>query len=91
MPSILHLLRPFFTFQALETMNNSKATYEKIAKDIKFKHTAQKDEMMKIVTDDISNILDEKITKFDKGYVPACQKLSVQAKTVSKYLQKVEK
>ena len=78
-------------FQALETVNNSKATYEKTAKDIKLKHTAQKDEMMKTVTDTISTILDEKIKEVDKVYHPACQKLSVQAEMISSYLQKVEK
>ena len=78
-------------FQALETVNNSKATYEKTAKDIKIKHTAQKDEMMKTVTDTISKILDEKIKEVDKVYHPACQKLSVQAEMISNYLQKVEK
>ena len=78
-------------FQALETLNNSKATYEKTAKDIKLKHTAQKDEMMKTVTDTISKILDEKIKEVDKVYDPPCQKLSVQAGAISNYLQKVEK
>ena len=80
-----------FTFQALETVNNSKATYEKTAKDIKVKHTAQKDEMVKTVTDGISKILDEKIKEVDKIYDPACQKLSVQAEVISNYLEKVEK
>ena len=81
----------FFTFKALETVNNSKATYEKTAKDIKVKHTAQKDETMKTVTDGISKILDEKIKEVDKIYDPACQKLSVQAEAISNYLEKVEK
>ena len=87
-----------FTFQALETVNKSKATYEKTAKDIKVKHTAQKDEMMKIVAKEISNvtdgitkILNEKMTEVDKVYDPACQKLSVQAETITNYLEKVEK
>ena len=75
----------------METVNNSKATYEKTAKDIKVKHITQKDEMVKTVTDGISKILDEKIKEVDKIYDPACQKLSVQAKTISKYLEKVEK
>ena len=79
------------TYQALETVNNSKATYEKTAKDIKVKHTAKKDEVIKIVTDTISKILDEKIKEVDKVYDAACQKLSVQAETISSYLQKVEK
>jgi hypothetical protein len=79
------------TFQALETVNNSKATYEKTSKDIKVKHTAQKDEMMKTVADGINKILEDKIQEVDKAYDPACQKLSVQAETISNYLQKVEK
>ena len=85
------LLCPVFTFKALETVNNSKATYEKTAKDIKVKHTTQKDEMVKTVTDGISKILDEKIKEVDKIYDPACQKLSVQAEAISNYLEKVEK
>ena len=79
------------TFQALETVNNSKATYEKTANDIKVKHTAQKDEMMKTVTDALSKILDDKITEVDEVYDPACQELSIQAETISNYLEKVEK
>ena len=75
----------------METVNNSKATYEKTAKDIKVKHTAQKDEMMKTVADGINKILTDKIKEVDKAYDPACQKLSVQAETISNYLQKVEK
>jgi hypothetical protein len=75
----------------LETFNNSKATYEKTSKDIKVKHTAQKDEMMKTVADGINKILEDKIKEVDKGYDPACQKLSVQAEMISNYLQKVEK
>ena len=74
----------------METVNNSKATYEKTAKDIKVKHTAQKDELMKTVTDNISKILDKKLTEVDKVYDPACQKLSVQAETITNYLEKVE-
>ena len=85
------LLCPVFTFKALETVNNSKATYEKTVKDIKVKHTTQKDEMVKTVTDGISKILDEKIKEVDKVYDPACQKLSVQAEAISNYLEKVEK
>ena len=81
----------FFTFKALETVNNSKATYEKTAKDIKVKHTTQKNEMIKTVTDGISKILDKKIKEVDKVYDPACQKLSVQAEAISNYLEKVEK
>jgi hypothetical protein len=81
----------FFAFQALGTVNNSKATYEKTSKDIKVKHTAQKDEMMKTVADGINKILEDKIQEVDKGYDPACQKLSVQAEMISNYLQKVEK
>ena len=72
-------------------MNNSNATYEKTAKDIKVKHTAQKDEMMKTITDNISKILNEKMTEVDKVYEPACQKLSAQAETITNYLEKVEK
>ena len=83
--SFLHFL------QALETVNNSKGTYEKTSKDIKVKHTAQKNEMMKTVADGISKILEDKIQEVDKGYNPACQKLSVQADTISNYVQKVEK
>ena len=60
-------------------------------KDIKVKHTAQKDEMMKTVTDNISKILNEKMTEVDKVYDPACQKLSAQAETITNYLEKVEK
>ena len=80
-----------YFLEALQTVNNSKATYEKTAKDIKVKHTAQKDEIMKTVTDGISKILDEKIKEVDKIYDPACQKLSVQAEAISNYLEKVEK
>ena len=75
----------------MQTVNNRKATYEKTAKDIKVKHTTQKDDMMKTVTDGVSKILDEKITEVDKVYDPACQKLFVQAEMISNYLQKVEK
>jgi hypothetical protein len=75
----------------LKTVNNSKATYEKTSKDIKVKHTAQKDEIMKTVVDGINKILEDKIKEVDKGYDPACQKLSVQAEKISNYLQKVEK
>ncbi len=75
----------------MQTVNNSKATYEKTAKAIKVKHTAQKDEMMKTVADGMNKILAEKIQEVDKAYDPACQKLSVQAETISNYLQKVEK
>ena len=97
----------------METVNNSKATYEKTAKDIKVKHTAEmtkrKDEIMKqkdeiiktvmkivinnveTVTDSINKNLEEKITEVDKVYDPACQKLSIQAETISNYLQKVGK
>ena len=72
-------------------MNKSKATYEKTAKDIKVKHTTQKDEMMKTLTDNISKVLEKKITEVDQVYDPACQKLSVQAETITNYLEKVEK
>ena len=47
--------------------------------------------MMKTVTDGISKILNEKMTEVDKVYDPACQKLSVQAETITNYLEKVEK
>ena len=82
---------PNFTLEALETVDRKKATYEKTAKDIKVKHTAQKNEMMKTLTDGISKILNEKTTEVDKVYDPACQKHSVQAETVTNYLEKVEK
>jgi F0F1-type ATP synthase membrane subunit b/b' len=75
----------------LETVNNSKATYEKTSKDIKVKHTTQKDEIMKTVVDGINKILEDKIQEVDKAYDPACQKLSDQAEMISNYLQKVEK
>ena len=77
---------PNFTLEALETVNNSKATYEKTVKDIKVKHTAQKDEMRKTLTDNISKILNEKMTEADKVYDPACEKLSVQAEIIANYL-----
>ena len=66
------------------------ATYEETAKDIKVKYAAQKDEMMKTVTDGISKILDEKITEVDDVYKPACQKLSVHAEMLSNYVQRIE-
>ena len=47
--------------------------------------------MMKTVTDAICKILDEKITEVDKVYDSPCQKLSIQAETISNYLEKVEK
>ena len=79
----------------METANNSKATYEKTWKDIKVKHTTQKDEMemkmVKIVTNGTKKILEDKIQEVDKAYDPACQKLSDQAEMISNYLQKVEK
>ena len=81
----------FCIFQALETLTNSKATYEKTAQDIKEKHTAQKDEMMKTVAEGMNKILADKIKEVEKVYDPACQKLSVQAETISNYVQKVEK
>ena len=80
----------YFTFQALETVNNNKSTYEKTAKDIKEKYTAQKDEMTKTVTDSINKILDEKIQEVDRIYDPACQKLTVHAEMILYYLQKVK-
>ena len=55
------------------------------------KHTAKKDEIMKTVTDSISKFLENTLKEVDQMYDPACQKLSVQADTISKYLQKVEK
>ena len=75
----------------METIKNSKATYEKTAKDINVQHTVQKDKMMKTVADVMTKILDEKITEVNKVYDPACEKLSVQTKMMSNYLQKVEK
>ena len=80
-----------FTFQALETVNNKKAMYEKNAKDIKVKYVTQKDEMMKTVTDRINQILANKIREVDNVYNPACQKLSIHAEMISNYVQKVEK
>ena len=74
----------------MEIVHNNKTLYEKTAKDIKVKHTDQKDEMVKTVTDGISNILNEKITEVDKVYDPACQKLSFQIETITNYLEKVE-
>ena len=100
---------PVFTFKALESVNNSKATYEKTAKDIKAKHTTEmtkhkdeimkhKDEMIKTVMKKVETVIDSinknlevKITEVDKIYDPACQKLSIQAETISNYLQKVGK
>ena len=52
---------------------------------------AQKDEMMKTLTDNISKVLENKITEVDQVYDPACQKLSVQAEAITNYLEKVEK
>ena len=79
----------------METANNSNATHEKTWKDIKVKHTTQKDEMemkmVKIVTNGTNKILEDKIQEVDKAYDPACQKLSDQAEMISNYLQKVEK
>ena len=46
---------------------------------------------MKTVADVMTKILDEKITEVNKVYDPACEKLSVQTKMMSNYLQKVEK
>ena len=65
--------------------------YEKNAKDIKVKYTAQKDEMMKTVTDGINQILANRIREVDNVYNPACQKLSIHAEMISNYVQKVEK
>lgn len=77
--------------QALEIVINKKATYKKTAEYIKVKHTAQKEEVIKTVTADISNIMNEKMTEIDNVYDPACAKLSVHAERISNYLQKVEK
>ena len=55
------------------------------------KHTAKKDEIIETVTDSINKFLENTIKEVDQVYDPACQKLSVQADTISKYLQKVEK
>ena len=55
------------------------------------KHAAKKDEIMKTVTDSINKFLENTLKEVDQVYDPACQKLSVQADTISKYLQKVEK
>ncbi|CAB4025696.1 B-box type zinc finger ncl-1 isoform X1 [Paramuricea clavata] len=81
--------------KALETVSGSKATYENTAKDIKVKHIAQKDEMVKFVADGINKILNNKIQEVDKVYDPACEKLSYQSEMISieKSLQrtKIEK
>ena len=77
--------------QALESVNNSKSSYEKTAKDIKVKHSTQKEEMIKAVTEHANKILEEKIQEVDKVYQPACQKLSVQGDAISNFLQKVER
>ena len=81
----------FCTSQALDNVNRSKATYERTAKDIKVKHTAQKDKVMKTVIEHINKVLEEKITEVHQVYDPACQKLSVQAQIITNYLEKVEK
>ena len=47
--------------------------------------------MMKTITDNISKVLDKKLTEVDKVYDPACQKLSAQAETITNYLEKVDK
>ena len=77
--------------QALESVNNSKSSYEKTAKDIKVKHSTQKEEMIKAVIEHANKILEEKIEEVDKVYQPTCQKLSVQGDAISNYLQKVER
>ena len=87
--SIQRLDFVFLTFQALESVKNNKATYEKTAKDTKVKHIAQKDEMMKVVGDRIKKILEEKIQEIDKVYDAACQSLYTQSERISNYLQKV--
>ena len=81
----------FLTFQALETVNNSKATYEKAAKELKEKHTAQTDEIMKSVVDRIKKNLEEKIQEVNQVYDPACEKLSAQAEKIKSYVEKAEK
>ena len=77
---------PNFTLEALETVDSRKATYEKTAKDIKVKYTAQKNEMMKTLADNISKILNKKMTEADKVYDHA-----VEAEAVTNYLEQVEK
>ena len=69
----------------LSTAGRQQRT-EKTAKDIKLKYTAQKNEMMKTLTDNISKILNKKLTEVDKVYDPA-----VEAEAVTKYLERVEK
>ncbi|XP_028392603.1 tripartite motif-containing protein 45-like [Dendronephthya gigantea] len=77
--------------EALERFRNSKTTYEKAAKDIKLKHTVQKDEIMKAFASRIDKILEEKIREVDNVYDSSCQKLSAQIELMSNYLEKVEK
>ena len=55
------------------------------------KHIAQKDEMIKIVTDEINKICEQKIQKVDEVYDSACQSLSTQSERISNYLENVEK
>ena len=61
----------------METVNNSKATYEKTAKDIKVKHTAEmtkhkdeimkhKDEMIKTVMKKVETVIDSINKNLDK-------------------------
>ncbi|XP_028392803.1 E3 ubiquitin-protein ligase TRIM71-like isoform X1 [Dendronephthya gigantea] len=77
--------------EALESVKNNKANYEKTAEDIKLKHIAQKDKVMKDVEDRMNKILEEKIQEVDKVYDPACQSLFTQSEKISNYLEKVEK
>ena len=86
---LLHIV--FFIFQALETVNNSKAIYEKAAKELKEKHTIQKDEIMKTLSDSINKILDKKIQEVNNVYNPACEKLSSQGEKIKSYVEKAEK
>ena len=87
----IHYYTSFFTFQALETVNNSKSICEKAAKELKEKHTIQKDQMMKTVEDLMNISLNEKIQEVDKVYNPAGEKLSAQAEKIKSYIKKAEK
>ncbi|XP_028392604.1 E3 ubiquitin-protein ligase TRIM33-like [Dendronephthya gigantea] len=77
--------------KALETFKETKVTYEKNAKDIKVKHAAQKDEMMKIIEEGFDKVLEKKLEEVDQVFNPACEKLSSQIEMISNYVEKVEK
>ena len=90
-PKKLSLIIFFHFFQALETVNNSKATYEKAAKDLKEKHTTQTDEITKSVVGLIKKNLEDKIEEVNQVYKPAGEKLSAQAEKIKCFVEKVEK